>query len=338
MLVITVIDPNFIKTHNYSIYSMSTLFTDNDKLNVQPYTNFCRPNDKYGLRKFLLNVINRKDKNNNFILYHFMEYKRDIINKEILLGLRKLNIRTIWYFNDMHDESKTPFIEYYSNILTPDLIFCKLFYTNIINRIIGTGWSLPDKLINEFPEKEFNKVLFYGYCKKEIYPTRNWIYENKDKIINLEVLEHCGYGKESTFKKKHKLHGLNFIKHLKKYKAAIITSAKYPLWYFVSKYVESFCCGCLTFCEYHPLLDKYGMKPYYHYIPINSLNYNYDQNINPFLLKKDISVDELNFKIKKYLNTNEGNEIANNGYLFAKKYFGNSYNFNKIYKELNLNH
>ena len=133
-------------------------------------------------------------------------------------------------------------------------------------------------------------------------------------------------------KKKHQQIGIKFFENvLTKYKAAFATSSKYPLRYLVSKYVEILGCGCLGFFEYHEELDLLGFKPYYHYIPINTITTE-KYLTKDGLQEKQINIEKMENIILKYIDSPEGENIRKNGYNYVSEKFTNKNRFDDLTK------
>lgn len=292
----------------------------------------------------LINDI-KTDKLKNLIIYVHMNanffFKNGKDNDIYINELKNLfivkQVKTILYFTDTHNDTyineKT--LNFFDYLLFPSCTFINLFFSKYLCKIYQFPFSLDETRVHLYSvefKKRKSKVLLYGSITKEVYPLRTEIYERVKKKKNkyIEILEHCGWRN-----KRHDIFGEKLLKYLSNYKGAIATSSKYPIMYLVSKYVEILYCGCLGFFEYHPELDILGLKPFVHYIPINSsVEETYYTKNGP--KKKIFDINNINEMIEKYLNSDIGEQIAKKGQLHALNVLSNKARFDQFNKIIGI--
>ena len=103
---------------------------------------------------------------------------------------------------------------------------------------------------------------------------------------------------------------LKYYNELTKYKSAFVGHHDFPINFLLAKHIEVLMCGCLGFFEPNPLLkSELGLIEFEHYIPC------FDNNG----LIKDI-----NFYYK-WINSDEGEKISENGKKYVREKFGKNY-------------
>ena len=285
--------------HNYCVYSVINMFDSEhiyDKTIDQLFDDVC--DDKY----------------NDYVIFFHMFYGFSHIFKNMdkweMLKIDK-NIKTILYFNDTHTDTyiNDKSLNFFDKLLFPSLAFSNLFFNSFHHKIHLFPFSFDNNIRFDIKNEHRNKkCILYGSIHESIYPLRYHIFHHKNHHI--DKFKHFG----SVRRKNHNVVGKKMIQHLSKYSAAIGTSAEYPLNYLLSKYVEILGAGCLAFFEYCPELDKIGLKPYVHYVPINSLCKSYYTKKG--YKSKIFNHSLFDSKIDKYLNTSLGENIRIAGHHF----------------------
>jgi hypothetical protein len=129
---------------------------------------------------------------------------------------------------------------------------------------------------------------------------------NKEEFKELIYkIEHPGYSNNTHMTE------INYYNKLTEYKAAFVGHYKFPINFLLAKHIEVLMCGCLGFFEPNPLLEKeLGLIAFEHYIPC------FDEN--------DQLVKDANF-YKNWMNSEEGEKIAENGKKYVREKFGKNY-------------
>jgi len=196
-------------------------------------------------------------------------------------------------------------------LITPSSIYFENLKINQFdNKIIDFFYFLDEKSYQYTDESKFEKringVVLSGDIVKG-YDSRVEFDNLRSNILFRDLIwkiEHPGY------KNNKHMTELNYYKELSKYKAAFVGHYVYPLNFLLAKHIEVLMCGCIGFFEPNPLLkDQLGLIEYVHYIPC------FDENG----LIKDPSF------YKKWIESDEGYMIANNGKEYVRKKFGREY-------------
>lgn len=190
----------------------------------------------------------------------------------------------------------TPSIKYFEN----------LNITEYQNRTKFLFYSLNtnffDEIKNTFSERK-SKIILSGEINSG-YSTRLKLKElskiNFKSIV--DIIEHPGYSNNEHMTE------LNYYKKLSEYKAAFVGHYNYPLNFPLAKHIEVLMCGCLGFFQRNDSLKKdLGLEEFVHYIPCTDDN--------------DNLIEDENFYLK-WIDSQEGKEIAKNAMLFVQKKFG----------------
>jgi hypothetical protein len=317
--------------HNYSVFTVLNMFDKFTKCLQQKKLKVIKFKDIYKIgsveqqfKKFYNDIANGKF--NNCILFFHMFYGHAHIIKRIgnwNTITKRQNIKKILYFNDtqtnLYINAKT--MNFFDALLFPSLVFVKRFYSQYLGKIHHFPFSFDSVIMRGIKfdiNKRKKKLLIYGTCHKTVYPLRtelvNHITSKENKIKNVDILKSFG----SVKKKSHDIVGKNLFIHLSTYLGAIATSSCYPLDYMVAKYVEILGSGCLGLFEFTTELDVIGLKPFVHYIPINTVSDGYFTKHGT--KKKGLDITNINLMIDKYLGTSEGEKIRLDGFIFVKKY------------------
>lgn len=205
---------------------------------------------------------------------------------------------------DKADMILTPSITYFQNIKSPYLTK-SVFYFYCFNEKF-----YKDLPINNFRNR-IPKILLSGACGAN-YPIRLQLYNhwknNKNGPIGIAKLmdyfDHPGYDRQKNQGKT----GIDYYKKLASYRAAFFGFLRWPINWPLAKIIEILASGTLGFFEESPeLKEKLGLIKFKHYVPI--------------LMDKDkkLIFDENYYK--KYLHTQEGEKIANEGCKYVREKF-----------------
>ena len=218
---------------------------------------------------------------------------------------RKDNNLTVQEYSKSYDSELLNRMDY---LITPSSIyFYNLKMEKYYNKIVKLFYLLPeiDIDITDYNSR-LNQILLsgaisFGYKSRYDF----FCLKNKNKSFNdlITILQHPGYNKpkSDTF----------YYSELCKYKGAFVGHYIFPLNFLLAKHIEVLYCGCLGFFENNPLLEKeLGLIEYVHYIPCSDENNNIIQDEQFYL---------------KWLNSEEGNKIAENGKKYVTEKFGKSY-------------
>ena len=193
-------------------------------------------------------------------------------------------------------------------MITPSSIYFKNLDINKYNdKIIDLFYFLNedyfDLIGNEdfkdrIPKVVLSGVIGKGYASRIEFDDLRSETEFDDLIYKIS---HPGYVNNEHMTE------LNYYNELTKYKSAFVGHYIFPINFLLSKHIEVLMCGCLGFFEPNPLLkEQLGLVEWLHYIPC------YDENG----LIKDI-----NF-YKKWMNSEKGKTIADNGRKYVRREFG----------------
>jgi hypothetical protein len=243
---------------------------------------------------------------------------------EYLKLIKSNNIRTIFWMDDLHfpcmnleneERLENDLIESDERYLNVDLIVSPSinYFKNINSSLLKKSkflfYFFDENIIDKFNpldnyKTRINKILLSGKINSLSYPSRKQMYTNyfNNKDI-FDWLEHPGYDIL-----KHNIYHLEYYKKLASYKGAIVGLAKFPLNFLLAKVIEVLGSGCLGFFEASPLYkERLGLEEYIHYIPIE-----FDENNK---------LKFLNYEYRYILDSDEGLEIALNGYNYVKNNF-----------------
>jgi len=196
-------------------------------------------------------------------------------------------------------------------VITPSSIYFRnLGINDCDEKIIDFFYFLNEKNYEYIDELKFeqriNGVVLSGDVVKG-YDSRVEFDNLRKNILFKDLIykiDHPGY------KNNEHMTELNYYKELSKYKAAFVGHYVYPINFLLAKHIEVLMCGCIGFFEPNPLLkDQLGLIEYVHYIPC------FDEN---GLIKDDSFY-------RKWIESDEGYMIANNGKEYVRKKFGREY-------------
>jgi hypothetical protein len=219
------------------------------------------------------------------------------------------NGETVQDFSESFDPEILEKIDY---LITPSKIWFKnLKIEKYEQKIKYFFYFLNEELFsktgNKNYEQRISKIVLSGcvgggYLSRiefdKLRTTKNF----KDLIYKIE---HPGYENNEH------MTDINYYDELTKYRAAFVGHYKPPINFLLAKHIEVLMCGCLGFFEPNPLLEtELGLIAFEHYIPC------FDEN-------NQLIKDE-NF-YKNWMESKEGEEIAENGKSYVREKFGKKY-------------
>ena len=268
------------------------------------------------------NCIKNNEEYNNCIILAFggCAFSRYVSTDRIQI-INDRNITTIMWQDDIqdlikhsnngniNDDVKIHVMEISNIILTPSIEYMKNINCRYLNKSIFYFYAFDEKLIQKYKPTNFNdrkcKIVLSGSMQRG-YKTRVQLYDvyraSKTPFSNLiDFIHHPGYDR----RKNAQYRGENYYDIISQYKAAFLGFYEYPLNFLLAKVVEILGCGTIGIIEPNPLLkEELGLIEYVHYVPMLM-----DEN--------GIIIQDVEY-YKKYLNTDEGNKIALNGYNYIK--------------------
>jgi len=308
---------------NYKIFKNNNIIIDEyiindpDEFNDELYKEIVNNNDKFFDSIFWLH-----QKIGSYI----------IIFDKIYQLIKKLNIKTIFWMDDLHfpkhninndtryinsDIIISPSTIYFQNINNEFYNKSKfLFYffdENLIDKYNPNIFSKAESHHLEPVAKRINKIILSGKINQQ-YISRKQMYANyKNNNQLYDIIEHPGY-----YNMKHEIYHIKYYDTLSKYKGALLGLANFPINFLLAKVIEILGCGCLGFFEYSDLYEEQlGLRPWVHYIPIykvgRSLIFNNDE-------------------YKRLIESKKGINIAINGYKYIKKNYNSITFTNKVIK------
>ena len=247
-------------------------------------------------------------------------------------------------YDELKDYSKCSDyrLDLLDKIITPSRHYYELLNSQYLNKTIQYFYSLnedwySDLDINNFKNRQ-NKILMSGAFS--CYPIRRLLIEiltiyQPEIVTNNEynpstfspmtinqiknnikgydknfsniitVLQSPGYDRNS--KNFYSKVGINYLKIISKYKGAFFGYGKKPCNFNLAKIIEILMCGSIGFFEFSPLLEKeLGLIAFKHYVPITNDEGKLIEDVNYYL---------------KYLNSEEGEQIALNGANYVRQEF-----------------
>lgn len=225
-------------------------------------------------------------------------------------------------------------LELLDKIITPSRHYYELLNSQYLDKTIQYNYSLNEGWyseieINNFQNRE-NKILLSGATGSCSYPIRSQLsvisgnvmvngkYIKQNTTSELEhiivPLDHPGYNRQD--KKFFSTVGINYLKTLASYKGAFFGYGKKPWNVNLAKIIEILMCGSIGFFEFSPLLDKeLGLIAFKHYVPITDDEGKLIEDVNYYL---------------KYLNSEEGEQIALNGANYVREEFTSKKRINQL--------
>lgn len=156
----------------------------------------------------------------------------------------KFNIKTYWYIDDIHNNTKTraKLFNYFDLILNSYAYCFHLFY----KKDIKTYWFphyVNESLLKEinYNENPIGKIFLSGQVSKYIYPARYKAFMLARNNDNIKCIGHPGYNN----KNKHNYCGSKYYSLINSYLAAFTCCAKKERPYIVAKFFEIIACGTL---------------------------------------------------------------------------------------------
>jgi hypothetical protein len=195
--------------------------------------------------------------------------------------------------------------------MTPSQIYFRnLGITEFDSKIIDYFYFLNENCYKEVDKSKFSDRLDQIVLSGELtsgYKSRLEFSKLKEDLAfkdKIHIINHPGYENNEHMTE------LNYYKELSKYKAAFVGHYVFPLNFLLAKHIEVLMCGCIGFFEPSPLIkEQLGLIEFVHYIPC------FDENG----LIKDVSF------YKKWIESNEGQCIAQQGKEYVRKKFGKEY-------------
>lgn len=268
--------------------------------------------------------------NEDYLIFGIHPYGLDVSIKS------NSKIKKIVWINDPHYfahfvDRKGEIVQRYSKkydpihlnridyLVTPSSIYFKnLKIDNYNEKIIDFFYFLDEDLYeqtgNAIFEERIGKVVLSGVVGGGYKSRIEFENLSKDPIFEEIIfqIKHPGFGNilnKSIPQESHMI-GLKYYNELTKYKAAFVGHHIFPIDFCLAKHIEVLMCGCLGFFEPNPLLkEQLGLIEYVHYIPCFE---------NGELIK------DPNFYLK-WMNSDEGAKISENGKSYVRNKFGKNY-------------
>jgi len=267
------------------------------------------------------------------------ELDEDEVHNYYMLGIHpyglntlietKRNIKKIAWINDPHYfanyvDRNGETVQDYSQKFNPQIL------NNIDYLVTPSPIYFKNLNITEYDEK---LIYFFYFLNEYFYQmTGNIDYKNRknkvvlsgcvgggylsriefDKLRNTEQFKELIYKIDHPgYKDNEHMTELKYYDELTKYKAAFVGHYKFPINFLLAKHIEVLMCGCLGFFEPNTLLEtELGLISFEHYIPC------FDEN-------NQLIKDE-NF-YKNWMESKEGEKIAENGKSYVREKFGKKY-------------
>ena len=263
------------------------------------------------------------------------------------------NFPNISNYDEKKDYSKCADyrLDLVDKIITPSRYYYELLKSQYLDKTIQYFYSLNEDWYSEIDitnfKKKKNQILLTGSFT--VYPIRNLIVEIltiykpylvtqaghnpatftpatiatiKENIKGYEedlsdiftLLISPGYDRtQNDFFGKV---GINYLKTINEYKGAFFGYGKKPWNCNLAKIIEILMCGSIGFFEFSPLLEKeLGLIAFKHYVPIT----NYEGKL----------IADVNYYLK-YLNSEEGEQIALNGANYIREFFSSEIRTNQM--------
>lgn len=278
---------------------------------------------------FLTEIENKND----YIIFGIHPYGWQIAikyGKDIKKIMWQDDLHYFAHFIDKKGASVQKFSEKYEPIYIGDVdylmtpsskYFKNLGITEFDDKIIDYFYFLNESSYSEIDNSKFedriNSIVLSGELTSG-YKSRvefSKLLEKKLFKNKIHIINHPGYENNEHMTE------LNYYKELSKYKAAFVGHYVFPLNFLLAKHIEVLMCGCIGFFEPNSLLkDQLGLIEYVHYVPC------FDENG----LIKDVSF------YNKWIESEEGVKIANQGKDYVRKKFGKEYinNFANLISKL----
>lgn len=276
----------------------------------------------------LIEEIKTTNKYDNCIIYGIQPAGSDYFLNSNYDILKNKNIKVIMYCDDLHgysmannglttadintqiDKNKLKFkdsrIDRCSYVLSHGASFfdyidvytekTKLYFAPVDD--INFSMYTPEN----FFQRE-NKILFSGAIGR--YPLRRLLCSKicEGNPTALQYYKHMKHPGNNLSIDSCKTGGLyTYYIEISKYKGAIVGYHEKPLNYLLYKTFEILVCGTLLFSEEIDMMEQIGMKKFVHYVPISAEN----------LCDAEY--------LAKYLNSQDGKQIAINGHKFVGEY------------------
>jgi hypothetical protein len=250
-------------------------------------------------------ILKKINKKNNVKIIAWQDDPHVLARNLINGGRKKIHKFIISHYENYNSNELNNF----DHLITPSSCYfynlkMEQYYHKITNIFytLNENWYPIIDTYTPFCERK-NKILLSGkiarmYDKRIEFKNLSE-QENFKNIIDIFIY---------PFLREENSVALNYYKNLCMYKGAFVSTANKPIDYLLAKHIEVLMCGCIGFFDESPLLKKeLGLIAFEHYVPCT---------IDDELIQEP-------FFYKKYLNTELGEKIANNGRDFVRKKFGN---------------
>lgn len=204
-----------------------------------------------------------------------------------------------------------PFIKNIDYLITPSPIYFKNLEIYEYNEKIKDFFYFLDEGLYEITgnipyNDRLNKVILSGVTRGGYLSRIQFDELRKRQEIPhfIDKIDHPGYKDNSHMTE------VNYYSELTKYKGAFVGHHKFPLDFLLAKHIEVLMCGCLGFFEPNPLLkEQLGLVEFEHYIPC---------------FNENGLIEDPKFYIN-WMQSEEGEKIANNGKKYVRDKFGKKY-------------
>lgn len=296
----------------YALLKNNKMFKNNDILIKE----FKIDNPDIFKDNFYEQLINSKDEFRNSILWmHQKIGSYIIVFDKIYKVINDLNIKTIFWMDDLHFAKDN--IDNDERFINSDIIVSPsvLYFQNIKHKFYEKSkflfYFFNEEIIDNYnPKQNYNKrknqIILSGKINNT-YLSRKQMYRHSIKNKDLyDILEHPGY-----YNMEHEFYHVNYYNKISEYKGALFGLANNPLNFLLGKVIEILGCGCIGFFEYTYQYEEYlGLKEWVHYVPIYKNK------------KNELDIDDIKFR--EIIQSEEGIQIAINGYNYIKE------NYNSI--------
>lgn len=211
-----------------------------------------------------------------------------------------------------------PILDKADYLVTPSPVYFKnQKITEYDNKLIDLFYFLNpdwfDNLRGHSYKQRLNKIILSGTTSSG-YKSR--IEFNKLKTVSSDFDDLIYKLERPTKNGDRKMTEMNYYNKLSEFKAAFVGHYEFPINFCLAKHIEVLMCGCLGFYEQNPLLEsQLGLKAYEHYIPC---------------CVDGVPMKDINF-YNKWMNSEEGEQIAKNGQEYVMNNFGDK-QMEKLFK------
>lgn len=322
--------------NNITVEFLHDCLTENELKNVTS-KNFLQLQNK-AIEQFL-NILNNSNKYDNSILLGFRIIGTDFMFGKNYKIFKEKNIKLWIWMDDLYMYRSFPDKNTYDSkkdyskcgdgrfdkadkILTGTKNYLESLNSHYLEKTDFWFFNLNENYFDTVPINNFEtrktKILLSGALG--IYPVRKQLYDIKINEKNslakyIDSLSHPGYQNDT---KTHQICGEKYLLHISQYKGAFVGLGESILKTLHFKHLEILASGTIGFFEQDSILEKYlGLKPFVHYVPI----------MND---KGELITDEEYYL--KYLNSQEGENIAITGALHVRQNFSSMQQCLKLIK------